>query len=325
MSTFPQTLCGDRYRVDRVFADSGGMGIVYDAVDTRCANNRVLIKTTRYDSGPRIRNFKYTQSEAVKFVETTRKILEWERKVLVRFRNEGLSNLPSPNHYFLDRSLTLDREYEGRHGTYQLPDDLLMAEPYLVLEFINGDVLEKRARDEDFRVDFELHLLMLCRELLTIFVRMHKEFEVGTQSAYFLYQDLKPANILVSGNDYFTLIDFGGVTLRLGGRTTEPTAGCITVGYAAPEAANGQEAYIDARFDLYTLGATIWATVVGRDPGELGEFPTLDPSVLLQHGLSQQFVQIIARALQPDPRQRWQSAAEMRKAVLEQLRVVLSN
>lgn len=317
---FPQTLCNERYRLEGVFADSGGMGILYDAVDTRCADNRVLIKTTRYDSGPRIRNFKYTAGEAVKFVETTRKILEWERKVLVRFRNEGLSNLPSPNHYFEDRSLTLSKSYEGKAGPYTLPDEVLSAEPYLVLEFIPGDVLERQVQQPEFQANLELHLLMLCRELLTIFIRMHKEIDVGGQSAYFLYQDLKPANILVSGQDYFTLIDFGGVTLRLGGKTTEPTAGCITAGYAAPEAADGREAYIDQRFDIYTLGATIWATVVGQDPGELGEFPRLDPDRLRGNGLSEDFVRIVARALHPDVEKRWQTAAQMRKAVLGRLR-----
>lgn len=319
---FPQSLAGGRYRLTGVFADSGGMGILYDAVDTRCADNRVLIKTTRYDSGPRIRHFKYTASEAVKFVQATRKILEWERKVLVRFRNEGLNNLPSPNHYFEDRSLTLASTYEGKGGAYTLPADLCATEPYLVLEYIPGDILEERVKTPAFRADLEGHLLSLCRELLTIFIRLHKPFAVGGQQAYFLYQDLKPANILVSGDDYFTLIDFGGVTLRLGSKTTEPTAGCVTAGFAAPEAADGREAYIDARFDLYTLGATIWSAVVGRDPGELGEFPVLDADMLREHGLSAEFVALVARALERDPQARWQSAAQMRKAVLERLRTL---
>ena len=147
----------------------------------------------------------------------------------------------------------------------------------------------------------------------------------GSQKGYFVYQDLKPANVLVSGEEYFTLIDFGGVTLRLGGKTTEPTAGCITAGYAAPEANHGNEAYIDHRFDLYTLGATLWSVVVGKDPGTLGMFPELDPAALRRDGLSEEFVQIVARALQPDPAERWQSAAEMRKAVLERLRVLIAS
>jgi serine/threonine protein kinase len=317
---FPLWIADERYRIEGVFADSGGMGILYDAVDTRCADNRVLIKTTRYDSGPRIRNFKYTASEAVRFIKETRKILAWEKKVLVRFRNDGLNNLPSPNHYFTARSLTLQERYEGKTGAYSLSDDVLDAEPYLVLEFIPGDVLETRARETDFRHHLEERLLGLARELLTIFIRLHKPFDVGGQQGYFLYQDLKPANILVSSDDYYTLIDFGGVTLRLGGKTTEPTAGCITAGYAAPEAADGNEAYIDHRFDLYTLGATLWSVVTGRDPGERGEFPRLDPDLMRPEGVSDEFVAIVGRALHPDPERRWQSAAKMRRAVMRRLR-----
>lgn len=320
----PESLHDGRYVVDGVFADSGGMGIILDAHDTRCADNRVLIKTTRYDTGPRARHFAYTAAEAEKFVEATRKILEWEKKVLVRFRNEGLNNLPSPNHYFLDRSCTLKQSYEGRVGSYALSDAVLATEPYLVLEFISGDVLEERAREPAFREHMERNLLVLARELLTIFIKLHKPFEVNGQQATFIYQDLKPANVLVSDEEYFTLIDFGGVTLRLGGKTTEPTAGCITAGYAAPEAADGNEAYIDHRFDLYALGATLWAVVVGKDPGELGMFPSLDPRLMRQHAdLSDEFLRIVGRALQADPDKRWQSAAEMRKAVLDRLRELL--
>ncbi len=317
----PATLADDRYAIDGVFADGGGMGILLDARDTRCADNRVLIKTTRYDSGPRARQFAYTRGEAEKFVVETRKILEWEKKVLVRFRNEGLNNLPSPNHFFVDRSATLKRTYEGRAGSYELSSDVLESEPFLVLEFIQGDVLEDRATSPAFRQNLEVNLLALARELLTILAKLHEPFDVGGQPAYFVYQDLKPANVLVSGEEYFTLIDFGGVTLRLGGKTTEPTAGCITAGYAGPEADGGNEAYIDHRFDLYALGATLWSVVVGRDPGTMGMFPELSVSQMKgKADLSSDFLQIVDRALARDPSRRWQSAEEMRSAVLEVLR-----
>jgi hypothetical protein len=54
------TLANGRYRLERVFADSGGMGLLYSARDTFCADNRVLLTTPRYDTGPRARNFRYT-------------------------------------------------------------------------------------------------------------------------------------------------------------------------------------------------------------------------------------------------------------------------
>lgn len=319
--TFPFNLGRGRYRVERLFADGGGMGVIYEASDLRCAGNHVLLKTTRYDGGQHARHFRYTQQEAIEHVITTRKIIEWEKKILVRFRDEGLNNIPNPNNFFYDRSLTLAPTYQGMQGDFALPDDIMAQEPYLVMERIQGDMLENVMRSKSWRADMEHHLLKMMRELLTIFIKIHKRFELNGHDAQFIYQDLKPANVLVSGHDFFTLIDFGAVTLKLGGRTTEPTAGCITTGYAAPEAQNGQEMHIDPRFDLYTLGATVWHVVTGKDPRELGvEFPLLDPSELTRFGLSPRFVQIIARALAADPDQRYKVAAAMRKDVMDLLR-----
>lgn len=311
-----------RYRVERIFADSGGMGILYEAADTRCADNLVLIKTTRYDGGQHSRHFRYTLAEAKTHIEATRKILEWEKKILVRFRDDGLNNIPSPNDFFHDRSCTLAPSYEGLEGKrFELPEPLLCSEPYLVLERIPGAPLEAVMRDQRWRGQLEHHLLKMMRELLTIFIKMHKRIEIKGHPAQFIYQDLKPANILVSGEDAFTLIDFGATTLRLGERTTEPTAGCITTGYAAPEARGGNEARIDPRFDLYTLGATVWHVVTGVDPREMGEeFPALSPERLQPHGLSPEFTRIVARALSPDPDARYPHAAAMRKDVMQLLR-----
>jgi serine/threonine protein kinase len=149
---------------------------------------------------------------------------------------------------------------------------------------------------------------------------MHQPIDVGGRRGYFIYQDLKPANILVSPGDYFTLIDMGAVTLRLGDHTTEPTAGCITPGYAAPEADKGREAHIDERFDLYTLGVTLWQALTGQDPQTLGgDFPTLPLAPLQRLGLHRQTLALITRALARDPSQRYQKAAEMRKAVIQAL------
>lgn len=319
--SFPFELNQGRYLVESVFADGGGMGVVLAARDKRCANNHVLIKTTRYDGGRHARQFKYTVQEATKHVIATRKILEWEKKILVRFRNEGLNNIPSPNNFFYDKTLMLQAQHQGRAGTYSLPSDLLSAEPYLVMETIHGKPLEAIMGDPVWRQGMELHLLTMCREILTIFIKMHKTIDLGGNPAQFLYQDLKPANILVSADDYFTLIDFGGTTMRLGGRTTEPTAGCITTGYAAPEASRGRESEIDARFDLYTLGATLWHVITGRDPRDLPqEFPTLDPALMQGQGVSPDLVHIVTRALEPDPSKRYPMAAAMRKDVMDVLR-----
>ncbi|MEO1268363.1 MAG: hypothetical protein AAFX99_09705 [Myxococcota bacterium] len=317
----PRTLEDGRYIIDAIFADSGGMGVIYDARDTRCAQNRVLIKTTRYDGGTNARHFKYDQSEAIKHIQKLRAILEWERKVLIRFKKEGINNLPSINNFFADRTLLLKPSYEGRRGAYELPPEVLMTEPYLVMERIHGDTLEHQMKQPEFKAKAELRLLRMAREILTIFIRFHRTFEVGGNKAYFIYQDLKPANVLISPADYFTLIDMGGVTLRLGNKTTEPTAGMLTYGYAAPEGESDGGVHIDHRFDIYTLGATLYHALTGIDPRDLpGQFPELDLGALRRLPIREETTQIIARALERDPEKRYGIAAEMRKDVMAVLR-----
>jgi len=317
----PPSLAGGRYRVESIFADSGGMGVIYDAVDLRCKGNRVLIKATRYDGGTNARAFVYGADEAVRHVEKLRSILEWERKILIRFKKEGINNIPSIIDFFYDRSLLLQPTYEGRRGVYAMPDDVLHREPFLVMERVHGDTLEHVMRSEAFAPQRELRVLRLARELLTVFIRMHRKFEVSGREAYFIYQDLKPANVLVGKADYFTLIDLGGVTLRLGDKTTEPTAGMLTYGYAAPEGEVDNGIRIDQRFDLYTLGATLYHALTGIDPRDLaGQYPTLDVAALGRAGVSEGTRQIVAKALERDPERRYTIAAEMRKDVLNALR-----
>jgi serine/threonine protein kinase len=319
----PPVLSKGRYQITSVFADSGGMGVIYDALDTRCANNRVLIKGTRYDGGTNARHFVYDSSEAVKHIGKLRAILEWEKKVLIRFKKEGINNVPSINDFFFDRSLLLKPQYEGRRGTYDIPDGILGTEPYLVMERMSGQTLEQVIGRTDFQRDAERRLLLIAKEILTIFIRIHKRFEVGGQEAYFIYQDLKPANILVGSADYFTLIDLGGVTLRLGDKTTEPTAGMLTYGYAAPEGETNDGVRIDHRFDLYSLGATLYHGFTRIDPRELpGNFPELDLRELDRVKMNPLTRAVVARALERSPEARYTIAAEMRKDVVNVLREI---
>jgi serine/threonine-protein kinase len=313
----PERVLGGRYALGPVFADSGGMGLLYSARDGRTKGNEVLVKTVRYDSSEGAKNFVYTQDQALRHVERLRKILEWEKKVLVRFKGERLNNIPNVNDFFRDRTLTLRTRYAGKLGEYEIPENVLNREPYLILEKIQGKPLEALLGTPEFRERAEELCLKMAKEICTILIKLHRPFEVQGKPAHFIYQDLKPGNVLVGGDDYFTLIDFGGVTLRLGDRTTEPTAGVLTAGYAAPEGEGEGAVRIDARYDVYTLGATLWHCFTGIDPRTLGtQSPVLDLRALDRARLHGSTRALVVRALERDPARRFQTAAEMRKEIV---------
>src|SRR5678815_1011507 len=87
-----------------------------------------------------------------------------------------------------------------------------------------------------------------------------------------VHRDLKPANIMVSGFGQVYVMDWGLARLTL----TEPAGGAGsqmnapgpvgTPDYMSPEQANGNPAEMDARSDVFGLGAMLYEVVCGQGP-----------------------------------------------------------
>ncbi len=141
-----------------------------------------------------------------------------------------------------------------------------------------------------------------------------------------LHRDVKPANILVTGDDVVKLGDFGiarAVAENAIG-VTQPGMVMGSVAYVSPEQAQGRE--LDARSDLYSLGVVLYQMVTGRIPFS-GETPVavalkhvsepapqLDP---VRDGVSPALASIVATLLQKDPEDRFASATELGRALRE--------
>jgi eukaryotic-like serine/threonine-protein kinase len=156
----------------------------------------------------------------------------------------------------------------------------------------------------------------------------------GLEAAHQLgvvHRDLKPANVFLarSLDDELLvkIVDFGVVKICNEDARQQLTRTGVVVGtphYMAPEQARGQE--VDGRADLYAVGCILYQMLCGRPPFD-------DESLLLV--LSKQFGEVprppserrpgmkgaaaidrfVGRALEKDPAQRFQSAAEMRRAL----------
>lgn len=146
-----------------------------------------------------------------------------------------------------------------------------------------------------------------------------------------IHRDVKPGNLLQNrGDGSVKLADFG--IAKAGGEMSGITqVGAVlgTASYLAPEQAAGRSA--DARSDLYALGVVAYQLLSGRLPYEA---PSLTELVRMQreelppplHHLDPAVPAALAgaveRALELSPEDRFASAGEMRKAMLDGLRGV---
>jgi len=138
-----------------------------------------------------------------------------------------------------------------------------------------------------------------------------------------VHRDIKPGNILITPDWQTKVLDFG--LARLPTRNvTEPGTLLGTVGYMAPEQARDASA-VDARADLWSLGATMYWTLTGREPyPESGNtvrdlhrrFTTSpDPVRQVRPEIPAEVCDLVSRLMETDPEQRYSSARTVAAAL----------
>ncbi|MBS2036804.1 serine/threonine protein kinase [bacterium] len=183
------------------------------------------------------------------------------------------------NHPSLPRVVDFFQE-QGRH--------------YLVMDYVQGETLEHRLEKGPLSVAETLKLGGQIAETLEY---------LHSQPQPVIFRDLKPANIILTGNGQPMLVDFGIARVFRHGAGSD-TRALGTPGYAAPEQyGRGQS---DHRTDLYALGATLHHCLSGRDPGESPfQFEQLDGEL----------GRLLARAVSLKPEDRFQNAVDFRQAL----------
>jgi eukaryotic-like serine/threonine-protein kinase len=242
-------------------------------------------------------------------VKTLREDLARDQTFQARFRREAQSAASLNNPSIVAVYDTGEDNTGGAHI------------PYIVMEYVDGRTLRDLLR-EDRR--------LLPERALEITDGVLRALDYSHRNGI-VHRDIKPGNVMLTRGGQVKVMDFGIARAVSDAQATmTQTAQVIgTAQYLSPEQARGER--VDARSDLYSTGCLLYELLTGRPPF-LGDSPV---AIAYQHvrenpvppsrvdpEVPQWADAIVLRAMAKDPRDRYQSAAEMRTDIQRALQGV---
>jgi serine/threonine-protein kinase len=195
---------------------------------------------------------------------------------------------------------------------------------FMAMEYVGGEALDRVRRkaakkEKELPIPVVLYCLTQVLEGLS-YAHDLKEFD-GTP-LQIVHRDVSPSNIFVGYDGRVKLLDFGVAKAAI--HVVQTRAGVVKgkFAYMAPEQARGKP--VDPRADLWSVGVLLWEALAGRrlfkGMNEMetlrlalqGETPDL-AEIAPQTSLS--LSSFLEKALQRNPDERFQTAAEMKEAL----------
>jgi tRNA A-37 threonylcarbamoyl transferase component Bud32 len=189
---------------------------------------------------------------------------------------------------------------------------------FLVMDLLQGETLEARKA----RPIAPSEALRIAAEVLSVLASAH---QLGI-----VHRDIKPANLFLTTGGRVAVLDFGIATVREllsapdSGSLTQPGFSPGTPSFMAPEQARGRAELVDARTDIWAVGAVLFNLLTGRPVHQAGTNAELmiaaatspaAPIAALRPDLPRSVAHVIDRALAFHPELRWHDAEAMLAAI----------
>ena len=226
-------------------------------------------------------------------VKILRLDLQKEPQTLARFQREALatSELSHPN-------IVMVLDVGTDHGL-----------PYMVMEYVDGPDLK-----EYIRANSPLNLgniIKIMDQILSAMSLAHKHNVI--------HRDLKPQNILMDKHGNIKIADFGIAVALNQNSVTQTNSAIGSVHYMSPEQTRG--GLVTKQSDIYSLGIILYELITGNVPfnGDSAVSIALKhaqepiPSIRKQDpNIPQPLENVVLKATAKDPRDRYDSAKEMK-------------
>ena len=160
---------------------------------------------------------------------------------------------------------------------------------YLVMELVEGETIAARLKRGPLPVETAL---LYASQIAAALVEAHAKGIV--------HRDLKPGNIMIAKSGV-KVLDFGLAKLEQDDTLTGSHMVMGTPAYMAPEQSEGKPA--DTRSDIYSFGCVLYEMLTGARPLQRRRIKP------------RELESVVSRCLEADPARRWQSVAELERAL----------
>ena len=259
-------------------------------------------QASKTDSLPELKNYEIIarigQGGVAEIYKARQKSLN--RFVAIKFLFHELTTDPDIVRRF-DREAETIAALNHPHIVHVIDKGLVDGRYYFVMEYVDGAPFRDIIYSDEYKLWDKLEIIVMVLKALDY---AHKNGVI--------HRDIKPANILIDKNWHAFVADFG-IAQILGKPDYDQTNSDVVMGtlaYMSPEQRESSS-NVDLTTDIFAVGIMIYEILVGRRP--VGRFAL--PSEINPH-LPKKLDDIIMRCMQENPKDRYQTAVELKDDIL---------